>query len=73
MKTMIAALALVLLASGPTFAASSHTRHLRQGRDFYVPQYGYSYVPQSTLDAWAGIAGGTNYSTTSREGLVHAF
>jgi hypothetical protein len=66
MKTMIAALALVLLASGPTFAASAH-------RGFYVPQHGYSYIPQSTYDAWSGIAGGTNYSTTSREGLVHAF
>jgi hypothetical protein len=58
MKTMIAALALVLLASGPTFAKSAHW-------DFYVPQYGYPYVPQSTYDAWSGIAGGTNYSTTS--------
>jgi hypothetical protein len=39
MKTIIATLALVLLTAGPTFAASSHTRHLQEGRDFYVPQY----------------------------------
>jgi hypothetical protein len=37
MKTTIAALALVTLAAGPTFAASSHARHVR--RDFYLPQY----------------------------------
>jgi hypothetical protein len=41
MKTMIAALALVLLAASPTFAAH---RHLQQGRDFYVPQS--TYDPQ---------------------------
>ena len=57
MKTIIAALALVLLASGPTFAAGAHTKHLYEGRaSAYVPQYG-SY----------GVA------DTSREGLIHAF
>ena len=57
MKTMIAALALVFLAGGPTFAAGSHTRHLQEGRtSAYVPQFA-SY----------GVA------DTSREGMVHAF
>jgi hypothetical protein len=36
-KTMIAALALVLLAASPTLAASSHAKHVREGRDAYVP------------------------------------
>jgi hypothetical protein len=53
MKTIIAALALILLAAGPTFAARA-----------YVPQSGY--VPQGGFD------GGANYSSTSREGLIHA-
>ena len=61
MKTMIAALALVLLAAGPTFAAGSHTRHHEERRDFYVPQS--SYVPQSGLYGTAD---------TSREGLIRA-
>jgi hypothetical protein len=56
MKAMIAALALVLLAAGPTFAAGSHTRHLQEGRaSAYVPQFG-SY----------GV------TDTSREGMIHA-
>jgi hypothetical protein len=57
MKTIIAALALVLLAAGPTFAASPHTRHLQEGRAsaYYVPQSGY-----------VGI------TDTSRESLIHA-
>jgi hypothetical protein len=37
MKTTIAALALVILAAGPTFAASC-TQGTSQ-RDFYLPQY----------------------------------
>jgi hypothetical protein len=48
MKTLITALALVLLAAGPPFAASSHTRHVRDGRpdaraprSTYAPQSGY--------------------------------
>jgi len=41
MKTIIAALMLVLLAVGATFAASSHARHLHEGRNSYVPQFGY--------------------------------
>jgi hypothetical protein len=45
MKTIIAAFTLLSLAAGPTFAASSHTRHLQEGRDFYVPQSAYG--PQS--------------------------
>jgi hypothetical protein len=53
MKTIIAALALILLAAGPTFAARA-----------YVPQSGY--VPQAGYDA------GTGFSSTSREGLIHA-
>jgi hypothetical protein len=57
MKAVIAALALVLLAAGPTFAAGSHTRHLHEGRaSAYVPQFA-SY-------------GGAD---TSREGMIHAF
>lgn len=57
MKTMIAALAIVFLAAGPTFAAGSHTRHLQEGRaSAYVPQFA-SY-------------GGAD---TSREGMIRAF
>jgi hypothetical protein len=41
MKTIVAALTLLSLAMGSTFAASSHTRHLQEGRDFYVPQSAY--------------------------------
>jgi hypothetical protein len=57
MKKMIAALALVLLAAGPTLAAGSHTRHLKEGRAsaYYVPRSGY-----------IGI------TDTSREGMIHA-
>jgi hypothetical protein len=59
MKTMIAAFALVLLAAGPTFAASPSTWQLREGHTgIYVPYSGgYSGSPGST----------------SREGLIHAF
>jgi hypothetical protein len=47
MKTMIAALAIVFLAAGPTFAAGSHTRHLQEGRaSAYVPQFA-SYADTS--------------------------
>jgi hypothetical protein len=53
MKGLIAALALILFAAGPTFAARA-----------YVPQAGY--VPQFGYD------GGAGYSSTSREGLIHA-
>lgn len=61
MKTIITALALVLLAAGPTFAASPTAWHLRDGRAnaFALPfSGGYSVAP--------------NYSTTTREGLIHA-
>jgi hypothetical protein len=58
MKTVIAALALVLVAAGPTFAASS--KHLREGRSgAYVPQSSYYY-------------GGSDYSPSSREQMIHA-
>jgi hypothetical protein len=56
MKTMIATLALVLLAAGPTFAASLHIRPLPEGPTF-VPQSGY----------YGGAA-----TSTSREGLVRS-
>jgi hypothetical protein len=46
MKTMIAALQLVLLATGPTFATGSHTRHVWDGRpDTRSPQS--THAPQS--------------------------
>jgi len=41
MKTVITALAFVLFATGPTFAASLLARHLREGR-------ACAYVPQSS-------------------------
>jgi hypothetical protein len=60
MKTVIAALALVLVAAGPTFAASSHAEHFREGRSgAYVPQSSYYY-------------GGSDYSPSSREQMIHA-
>jgi hypothetical protein len=41
MKTMITAVVLVLVAAGPTFAASSHTRHVQERRtSVFVPQSG---------------------------------
>jgi hypothetical protein len=59
MKTTIAALALILLAAGPTFA--SNGRHLHEGRNS-------AYVPQS------GFYGTTFYgiTDTTREGMIHA-
>jgi hypothetical protein len=54
MKTMITAVMLVLLAAGPTFAASSHTRHVQERRNSVV-------VSQS------GQFGGAD---TSRENMV---
>jgi hypothetical protein len=61
MKTVIAALALVLIAAGPTFAASSHARHLYEGRSSaYVPQSSYFYY------------GGSDYGPSSREQMIHA-
>jgi hypothetical protein len=57
MKAIIAALALVLFAVGPTFAAGSHTRHLQEGRySAYVWQSGY-YV---------------GFTDTGREAMIHA-
>lgn len=59
MKTIIAALALVLLVAGPTFAASSHARHqLKEGRSSVS-------VPQSS-DYY-----GSGYSPSSREQMIH--
>jgi hypothetical protein len=56
MKAIITALALVLFAAGPTFAAGSHTRHLQEGRvSAYVPQYGY-----------------VGFTDTGREAMIHA-
>ena len=59
MKTMIAALALVLLVIGPTFAAGSHAKHhLKEGRaSVYVPQ-------SSGYD-------GSDYAPSSREQMIH--
>jgi hypothetical protein len=57
MKTIIAALALVLLAVGPTFAAPPTAWQLHEGR-------ASAYVPFS-----GGYSMGTD---TSREGLIHA-
>ena len=54
MKTMITAVMLVLMAAGPTFAASSHTRHVQERRNSVV-------VSQS------GQFGGAD---TSRENMV---
>jgi hypothetical protein len=61
MKTVIVTLALVLLAEGPTFAASSHSKRFQEGRNFYVPQS--TYVPQS---------GQFSGADTSRESLIRA-
>ena len=46
MKTMTIALVLVLLAAGSTLAASSHTRHVRDGRPDTRAQQS-TYAPQS--------------------------
>jgi hypothetical protein len=54
MKAMITAVMLVLIAAGPTFAASSHTRHVQERRNSVV-------VSQS------GQFGGAD---TSRENMV---
>jgi hypothetical protein len=61
MKILIAALALVLLAAGPTFAATPVAWQLRDGpaNDFVLPYSG-------------GYSMGPDYSTTSREGLIRA-
>lgn len=61
MKTMITALALVLLIAGPTFAATPTAWRLHDGRanTFVLPFSG-------------GYSVGHDYSTTSREGLIHA-
>jgi hypothetical protein len=59
MKTIIAALTLVLLTAGPTFAASPYGWQLHEGRpNIYVPYSG-------------GYSGGAG--STSCEGLIHAF
>jgi hypothetical protein len=58
MKTIIAALTLVLLAASPTLAASASAWQLHEGR-------ASAYVPYS-----GGYSGGTD---TSREGLVRSF
>ena len=54
MKAIITAVMLVLIAAGPTFAASSHTRHVQERRNSVV-------VSQS------GQFGGAD---TSRENMV---
>jgi len=61
MKTMIAALALVLFAAGPTFAATPTAWQLRDGP-------GNAFV----LPFSGGHSVGHDYSTTTREGLIHA-
>jgi hypothetical protein len=58
MKTMVAALSLVLLAAGPTFAAGPFAWQIQEGR-------ASTYVPYS-----GGFSIGTD---TSREGSVRAF
>lgn len=57
MKTMIAALALVVLAVSPTFAASPSAWRLHEGR-------ASTFVPFS-----GGLSQGAD---TSRESLIHA-
>jgi hypothetical protein len=57
MKTLISVLALVLLAAGPTFAATPAAWQLHEGRVS-------AYVPFS-----GGYSMGTD---TSREGQIHA-
>ena len=57
MRAMIAALALLSLAAGPTFAASPYAWQLHEGRSSV-------YVPYS-----GGLSTGAD---TSREGLIHA-
>jgi hypothetical protein len=61
MKTIIAAMALVLLAPGPTFAASPTALQIRDGRAnaFVLPFSGGYFVAP-------------DYSTTSRETLIRA-
>jgi len=58
MKTMIAALALALLAAGPTFAASPGAWQLHESR-------ASTFVPFS-----GGLSQGAD---TSRESLIRAF
>lgn len=61
MKTMIAALAFVLLIAGPTFAASPTAWRLHDGRaNAFVLPFSGGYSPAY------------DYSTTSREGMIHA-
>jgi hypothetical protein len=61
MKVIIAALALILLAAGPTYAASPSAWQLHEGR-------ASAFVPYS-----GGYSVDTDYSTTNREGQIHAF
>lgn len=57
MKNIIAALALILLAAGPTFAATPAARQLHEGR----------------AGAFVPFSGGYSVNTeTSREGIIHA-
>jgi hypothetical protein len=60
MKTMIAALALILLAASPTFAANPSPWQLHDGTS-------HTFVPFSD-----GNSVGPDNSTTSREGLIRA-
>jgi hypothetical protein len=58
MKTIIAALALILLAAGPTFAATPAAWQLHEGR----------------ASAFVPFSGGYSVNTeTSREGIIHAY
>jgi hypothetical protein len=60
MKTLIAALALVLIAAGPTFAAGS-------------PSFGITYQQVSQFGHYARFADAVSTNQfTSREGLVSA-
>lgn len=60
MQIVITALALILLAASPTFAASPSPWRLHDGSV-------HTFVPFS-----GGYSKGPDYSTTRREGLIHA-
>jgi hypothetical protein len=68
-RTRLAVPALLLVAAGPTSAASSH--HLREGRaSVYAPRSNGFYVPQS-----GGFYGGSDYGSDyggGRESMIHA-
>ena len=62
------AMVMVALAAGPTFAANSHARYVREGRaSFYAPP-----ANDVIIENRFGFGSDTGYQGPNREQMIHS-